>query len=90
MAGETEQLFLVHFRLTPDAELPSLDYHGDGEALADGLLLIYSELSQSKLYHRIKWQLPDGTPLIVAELSQLPKFKGMAEGSTAWIRDRSN
>jgi hypothetical protein len=86
MTVEGRQLYLVHFRLAPGADLPELDFHGDGRALADDLLLIWSDLSQSKLYHRIKWQLPDDTPLIVATLNEAPKFKGMASGALAWLR----
>ncbi|MEX0956358.1 MAG: hypothetical protein WDZ83_14240 [Rhizobiaceae bacterium] len=88
MTAEEECLYLVQFRLEPDAELPVLDFHGDGRVLADGLALIFSTLTQSKLYHRIKWQLPDDTPLIVATLAGPPKFRGMDSGALAWLRDR--
>lgn len=90
MTAEDEQLYLVHYRLAPGAELPDLDFHGDGQVLADDLLLVASDLSQSKLYHRIKWQLPQATPLIVATLSGAPKFKGMARGAAAWLRARTD
>jgi hypothetical protein len=85
---ENEHLFLVHFQIDQAADLPALDLQGDGRAIAEGLYLIHSELSQSRLYHRIKWQLPDDTPLIVATLNQAPKFKGMAKGSLKWLRER--
>jgi hypothetical protein len=49
--------------------------------LRPGLLLVESELSLSQLYHRIKWSLPAGSPLLVAPLGGPPKFKGMAEGA---------
>lgn len=90
MTAKGEQLYLVHYRLAPGAELSELDFHGDGQVLADDLLLIASDLSQSKLYHRIKWQLPQGTPLIVGTLSGAPKFKGMASGAVAWLRARTD
>lgn len=67
-----------------------LDLHGDGHALAPGLWLVRSELTRSKLYHRIKWQLPEGTALLCAPLSDTdegwPKFKGLEAGALAWLR----
>ncbi|MFC3231149.1 hypothetical protein ACFOGJ_28130 [Marinibaculum pumilum] len=66
----------------------SLDLEGEICALNPRLFLVETELSRSKLYHRIKWQLPDDTALLVAPLAEIPKFKGMAEGSTAWARER--
>lgn len=83
--AETERLYLLY--LPPDAEIPSpLDLQGDGRRLHDGLYLIRSALTQSKLYHRIKWQLPADTALAVACLEQQPKFKGMESGALAWLR----
>ncbi|MBD58969.1 MAG: hypothetical protein CL808_02450 [Citromicrobium sp.] len=70
----------------PDAIPDRLDLCGDGRAFAPGVYCIASELSRSKLYHRIKWQLPDGTGLLVAPLADAPKFKGMDEGALAWLR----
>ncbi len=89
MTDEGEQLFLIHFELADPSDLPELDLHGDGRALSDDLFLVYSALSQSKLYHRIKWQLPGDTPVIVARLDEAPKFKGMADGALKWLRERS-
>lgn len=67
-----------------------LDLHGDGHPLAEGLWLVRSALTRSKLYHRIKWQLPDGTALACAPLADesdgWPKFKGMEAGALAWLR----
>ena len=63
------------------------DLHGDGKQLARGLYLIRSNLTRSKLYHRIKWQLPDGAALLVATLADDPKFKGMNAGALSWIRE---
>ena len=58
----------------------------DAVELRPGLWLIRSERTRSRLYHAIKRQLPDGTPLLVAELAGDPKFKGMAPGALAWLR----
>ena len=52
-----------------------------------------SPLSRSKLYHRIKWQLPGDAALACAPLADdpdgWPKFKGMAAGALAWLRGGS-
>ena len=78
-------LFLL---VIPDADrVPDrLDLVGDGRKLAPGIFCIASELSRSKLYHRIKWQLPDDTGLLLAPLADAPKFKGMEPGALAWLR----
>ena len=75
----------------PDAAPPAeFDLHGDAHPLNEGMWLIRSELTRSKLYHRLKWQLPDDTSIMVAPLlddpAGWPKFKGMAEGALAWLR----
>ena len=54
--------------------------------LRPGLLLVDSELGLSPLYHKIKWALPPGAPLLVAPLAAAPKFKGMEEGALKWMR----
>jgi hypothetical protein len=79
-------LYLVHI---PDASEPDLAGFGDSFELHRGLHLIDSDLSRSRLYHEVKWQLPEGTALLVAPLADRPKFKGMAPGATAWLRARS-
>lgn len=80
-------LFLASFDLG-ESPAPEIDLDGDLCALSSALYLIRSDLSQSKVYHRLKWQLPPDTPLIVATLSEPPKFKGMASGSLKWVRSR--
>jgi len=44
-------------------------------------------LTRSQLYHRIKWQLENGSPLLLAPLSDAPKFKGMNPGALKWLRE---
>ena len=68
---------------------PALRLALDRFELRDGLLLIDSDLTLSKLYHRIKWALPPGTPLLVAPLADAPKFKLMDEGALNWLRARA-
>jgi hypothetical protein len=57
--------------------------------LRRGLVLIDSEQSRSRVYHALKDALPRDTPLLVAQLDEVPKFKGMAPGALAWARDRA-
>ncbi|MBL4858362.1 MAG: hypothetical protein JKY36_04065 [Erythrobacter sp.] len=88
MADETSLYLIWH---EPGAA-PSqpLDLHGDGHPLAEGLWLVRSALIRSKLYHGIKWQLPEGTALLCAPLADepggWPKFKGMEAGALAWLK----
>ena len=67
-----EQVVFPAGRVTP------LDNH---------LHLVVSTLDRSQLYHRIKRQLPAGSALLVAPISEAPKFKGMAAGALAACRD---
>lgn len=55
---------------------------------APGLLLVESDQTLSTVYHELKWSLPEGTALFVAPLGDLPKLKGLAPGTTTWLRDR--
>jgi hypothetical protein len=55
-------------------------------SLRPGLLFVDSEQSRSVVYHALKHELPPDTPLLVATMSEVPKFKGMAPGSLAWAR----
>lgn len=77
--------------IDPAVEVPrAFDLHGDGHPLAGGLWLVRSGLTRSRLYHRIKWQLPAGAALLLAPLADTregwPKFKGMEAGALAWLR----
>lgn len=83
------QLYLLAF--DPAVGMPAkFDPQGDAHPLADHLWLVRSELSRSKLYHKVKWQLDDGAALLVAPLAGdkdgWPKFKGMEAGALAWLR----
>lgn len=71
-----------------DAELDP-DSDGPWEAiilLRPGLAFVQSDLHRSAVYHGIKDTLPARTALLVAELDEPPKFKGMDAGTLAWIR----
>jgi hypothetical protein len=56
--------------------------------LRPGLVFVDSEQHRSAVYHALKDQLPPGTPVLVTELAEVPKFKGMAPGALAWARAR--
>ena len=76
----------------PAAAPPApLDLPGDAHPLAAGLWLVRSGLTRSRLYHRVKRQLPAGTALLCAPLADepggWPKFKGMDAGALAWLRE---
>ena len=91
MAAEPMLYLIWHDPAASPAE--PIDLHGDGHPLADGLWLVRSALTRSKLYHRIKWQLPGDAALACAPLANdpdgWPKFKGMAAGALAWLRGGS-
>ena len=56
--------------------------------IADDLALVESPDTLSRVYHDLKWSLPDGTALLVAPLTERPKLKGLRAGTTTWLRDR--
>jgi hypothetical protein len=53
-----------------------------------GLAVIESEEPRSRVYHAVKWSLPAGTPLLVTELGEVPKARGLRPGWSAWLRSR--
>lgn len=59
---------------------------GEVFALAPGLHLVKTTLTQSRLYHRVKRRLPEGAALLVATLETAPKHKGLAAGALAFVR----
>lgn len=52
------------------------------------LLLVSSTESLSRVYHELKWALPDGASLLVTPLTSRPKLKGLRPGTQTWLRDR--
>ncbi len=56
---------------------------------AAGLLLVDSGDSLSRVYHELKWSLPQGTSLLVAPVAGMPKLKGLAPGTQTWLRERT-
>lgn|GEM_PF-6127796 len=68
--------------LDPDAEGPWEEIL----ELADGVAFVRSDLHRSAVYHGLKDVLPTGASLLVTELHEVPKMKGMAPGALAWAR----
>lgn len=62
----------------------------DAVVLRPGLLLLVSEATRSEVYHALKHHLPPDTALLVAPLAEAPKMKGMAEGTTTWLRTHTS
>lgn len=81
-------LFIVWVGTDEPIELD--DLVGERQQLAPRLSLISSELTQSRLYHLVKWSLPPDTELLVAAVDGRPKFKGMEPGSLAWLRSHKS
>ena len=72
---------------------PPADLDGpwrEARAIAPGLLLLESTETLSVVYHALKWSLPDGSPLIVTPVDRTPKSRGMAPGTTSWLRRRTS
>ncbi|WP_210650313.1 hypothetical protein [Nocardioides sp. SYSU D00065] len=61
----------------------------EAREVAPGVLLVDSTESLSAVFHAIKWSLPDDAALIVTPVPQTPKSRGMAPGTTTWLRDRT-
>lgn len=55
---------------------------------ADGLVLVDSDETLSRVYHELKWSLPEGAALLVTPAGALPKLKGLRPGTTTWLRAR--
>ncbi len=55
---------------------------------AGGLVFVDSDDTLSRVYHELKWSLPDGVALVVAPVADLPKAKGLAPGTNSWLRKR--
>ncbi len=53
-----------------------------------GLTLIDSDDRQSRVFHELKWALPEDTALFVTRLDTRPKLKNVPPGTLAWLRVR--
>lgn len=70
--------------LPPTVDGPWVELFG----LQPGLVFVDSQQHRSAVYHGLEDQLPPGTALLVCELHEVPKFKGMAAGALTWARSR--
>jgi hypothetical protein len=80
-------IYLAHTVVAPDAAVAE-GLADDAFALTEGLLAVDTDLTRSKLYHGLKRLQPADVPLLVAEVADPPKLKGMEPGALAWFRDR--
>ena len=55
-----------------------------------GLLFVDSPDTLSRVYHELKWSLPDGSALVVAPVAGTPKLRGLAPGTQTWLRERTS
>ncbi len=55
--------------------------------LRPGLVFVDSPESRSVVYHALKDHLPPGSALLVAALTEVPKFKGMSPGTLRWAKE---
>lgn len=56
--------------------------------IGPGLTVVDGVESLSRVYHEVKWALPEGTPLIVSPLATRPKLRGLSPGAQSWLWDR--
>lgn len=61
----------------------------EAREIAPGLFLLESAESLSVVYHALKWALPQHAQLIVTPVDRTPKSRGMAPGTTSWLRART-
>ena len=52
---------------------------------SDQICLVRTTLGRSRVYHTVKRQMSLPTSLMVAPLSDDPKFKGMGRGTLTWL-----
>jgi len=62
----------------------------EARPVAPGLLLLESTESLSAVYHALKWALPVDAAIVVAPVDRTPKSRGLAAGTTSWLRARTS
>ena len=80
------------FMVWSDADLGAADLLGpwrEVRVAAPGLAFVESDETLSRVYHEIKWSLPDGAALAVAPVTGA-KVKGLAPGTSTWLRRASD
>lgn len=56
--------------------------------LAPTLTVVDSQDTLSRVYHELKWALPDEAALIVSPVATRPKLARLPGGTQTWLRDR--
>jgi hypothetical protein len=81
-------LYIVYFDADEDSEVRNEAPAGALKSfrLQPGMHLVHSELTQSRLYHKIKRKLSADAALFVGAMSEAPKFKKMDAGALKWVR----
>lgn len=80
------------FMVWTDADLAAAELLGPWREVvvaAPGLAFVDSDESLSRVYHEVKWSLPDGAALAVAPVAGRPKAKGLAAGTNTWLAQRT-
>lgn len=57
--------------------------------VAPALWLVESKDTLSRVFHELKWALPDDAPLLVAPVAATPKLRSVAPGTLSWLRART-
>lgn len=57
--------------------------------VADEVLLVDADETLSKVYHHLKWSLPEDAPLLVVPSDGPGKNRGLPPGTTSWLRARA-
>lgn len=57
--------------------------------VADEVLLVDADETLSKVYHHLKWSLPEDAPLLVVPSEGPGKNRGLPAGTTSWLRARA-
>jgi hypothetical protein len=56
---------------------------------APGLVLVESDDTLSRVFHELKWALPEDARLFVAPVAATPKLRGLEPGTLSWLRERT-
>ena len=78
-----------------DAVIPAdLDGHSNGpwhevRRVEGHLVLVDSDDSLSRVFHAVKWELPDDAALLVTPCDGAPKIRYLPPSTQSWLRARA-
>ncbi|QWC86488.1 hypothetical protein KLP28_07370 [Nocardioidaceae bacterium] len=78
-----------------DAVIPAdLDGSSNGpwrevRRVEEHLVLVDSTESLSRVFHAVKWELPDDAALLVTPCDGAPKIRYLPSGTQSWLRARA-